>query len=80
MIESTAVDFEYKGEPAKMAVLRNNGYCWGRIYQGKECLDVTIRKDWYDYSDEDAAQAFIRAARRESNVEPAAGWRTNARP
>lgn len=74
MIESAAVDFKFKGEPAKMAVMRNNGYCWGRIYQGDDRYDVTTRKDWYEYPDEDAIPAFIRASRRESNVEPAAGW------
>lgn len=73
MFYSESREFKFKGKPATMTVMRNNGHCWGRIVtqDGAE-FDVTTRKDWYEECDDDALEAFIRAARR--NVEPAIGW------
>lgn len=72
MIFSEAFPFTYKGRPAQLRVIRNNGFCWGRIVckRGGE-LDVWTRSDQYERTDE-AAAAFIRAAKRGS-VEPAVG-------
>ena len=63
LISELVVPFTYEGKPAQMYVLRNDGYCWGRIVteSGQE-LDVTTEADHYDQEDEIAADAFIEAA------------------
>jgi hypothetical protein len=77
MLMTDAFNITYKGEPAKLYVMRNDGYCWGRVVtkDGEE-LDAITRKDYYDQEDEVAAVAFERAAKR-GNVESAAGWLLN---
>jgi hypothetical protein len=70
---SEATAFTYKGKSAEMYVLRNNGYCWGRVITSRGLqLDVSTRRDHYDREDGDAANAFIRKAKR-GGVEPMAG-------
>lgn len=74
MIISDPVSFEFEGLPAVMRVLRNDGHCWGRIVTATgEQLDVSSRKDFYDWFDGDAAQQFINAVQRRGRkiVEPA---------
>ena len=67
MIASESFPFVFRRKPATLTVMRNNGYCWGRIdapHQSKP-LDVITARDWYEFPDEEAAQAFIRKAERE---------------
>lgn len=77
MMISHAVPFTYKGQDAQMRVLRNNGYCWGRMVlaDGTE-VDVSTNTDHYDDTDTEAAEAFIRAARfARCRSAPATTWR-----
>lgn len=74
MTESEAVGFEYKGKPAKMSVMRNDGYCWGRIRQGDVQLDVETDDDLYDETDAGALDVLIQAAGNPNNVSSAEGW------
>jgi hypothetical protein len=64
-----------KGEEAQIHVLRNNGFCWGRVVfkDGRE-FDVGTNRDYYDQEDEVAAEHFERLARR-GKMEAPAGWR-----
>ncbi|MFN8758832.1 MAG: hypothetical protein ACK5XA_08490 [Tagaea sp.] len=64
-----------KRQPAQVRVVRNSGECWGRLVlkDGTE-MDVFVNRDWYDQEDEEAAAAFVRAARR-GKASPPAGWR-----
>lgn len=70
MILSDPVCFALRGKPALLRVVRSNGHCWGEIRCGEERYSVTTRADQYEQADEVAAQAFIRAARNPSKLEP----------
>lgn len=76
MIESASKAITYQGKPARISVMRNDGFCWGRIRLADDGtqLDVTTRRDQYDEPDEVALAAFIRASQRPQRVEPAVGW------
>jgi hypothetical protein len=76
MLTTDTTAFTFRGEPALMQVMRNNGSCWGRIsfIDRAEKFDVNTRHDWYDYPDDEAIEAFIRAARNPRCVSPAQGW------
>lgn len=76
MLNSEPVEFKFRGKPARMQVFRNDGFCWGRITVPStgEKFDVNTAADHYDDTDEDAIDAFIRAARFKRCVEPAVGW------
>ena len=78
MIESKSVEFVYAGKRATICVMRNNGYCWGRIdtEDGSE-LDVVTPKDLYDEDDDYVIKAYLKVARgtRVGTIEPATGWR-----
>lgn len=63
MILSDPVPFAYRGKPALMCVVRNNGYCWGEMRCGAERYSVTTRADQYERTDAEAAEAFIRRTR-----------------
>lgn len=78
MLISQAFPLTYDRKPAQMRVLRNDGYCWGRLITADGAqLDVATARDHYDDCDEDAAASFIRAAKRKPRagranyVEPA---------
>lgn len=76
MIESASRAITHDGKPAQLSVIRNDGYCWGRIrFQDdrEPQLDVMTRKDCYDDDDTAALDTFERAAKR-GRVEPAVGW------
>jgi hypothetical protein len=74
MLISEGHEFSFRKQPATMTVLRNDGYCWGRIETADgQRFDVSTGKDWYDYDDESAAEGFVRASRRSSNVDPVDG-------
>lgn len=76
MIESNARDITIQGKPGRLSVIRNNGYCWGRIrFAGKDekQLDVFTKRDHYERTDEEALDSFERAAKR-GQVEEAVGW------
>jgi hypothetical protein len=71
--------FTFQGAPARLYVLRNDGFCWGRIVRdnapdGEEGaqLDVSTHYDQYDKADEDAAECLMDAARN-GHAEPIAG-------
>jgi hypothetical protein len=57
--------FTLAQKPARLYVLRNDGYCWGRVidHAGLE-WDVSTHHDYYGEPDEIAAEAFIRKAQR----------------
>ena len=76
MISSDAVTFTYKGKPATLCVMRNNGYCWGRIVcqDGTQWDVMHIHKDMYEQPDEDVLEAYIRLSRNPKCVNPAVGW------
>lgn len=73
---SAGYPFTFKRAPAVLHVIRNDGYCWGRIVQGLQEYDVQLkRRDVYDETDEDAARALINAAQRGHAEPPMASWR-----
>lgn len=72
MIHSDAYDVRYKGKPAKLYVLRNEGECWGRLVTADAEYDVVTKRDQYDQPDDVAATAFARAAGQ--GTLPPAGW------
>jgi hypothetical protein len=49
----------FRGAPAQLHILRNDGYCWGRLVTASgEQFDVSPAEedlDLYDYADGDAA-------------------------
>ena len=76
MLISEPFPFVLKGESANMYVLRNDGYCWGRIKfdSSPDQLDVpSLLKDYYDSPDDEAAAAFIRLAHN-GKTEDITGW------
>lgn len=59
--------FVHEGKPASMHVERSSGNCWGRIVYDDRRLahvDVHVDDDWYDYSDDEAARAFVLEAKQ----------------
>lgn len=77
MIASHSIPITYKGVQATLEVLRNDGFCWGRITteQGAQ-LDVNAPEgeDLYDWADSDAIDRLEELAQDESNVTPGVGW------
>lgn len=70
-VYSRAYQFELKGEPAELRVVRNQGFCWGEVSTLPESrtlkvsdFQITTHKDQYDESDDDAAAAFIKVAKK----------------
>lgn len=74
-IISDGYEFTFKRKPARMHVIRNDGFCWGRLVTADDEFDVSTRRDFYDYDDETAAEAFIRVAKTGRYEEPYASWR-----
>lgn len=76
MIISEAFPFTLKKQPAQMYVVRNDGFCWGRLVleDGTE-YDVESKRDRYDYDDDEAAASFIYLAKRGMIEEPMSSWR-----
>lgn len=72
---SPAYPFRMNGRSGYfMRVLRSDGWCWGRVIapDGTQ-RDVLTKHDQYEKPDEDAAQAFIRAALR-GQTQPIMGY------
>jgi hypothetical protein len=69
MILSDEFPFTFRSKPAKLRVVRNNAYCWAEAWvtvssnKKTERYSISTRADHYDEADEEAAEAFIRAAR-----------------
>lgn len=63
MILSDPVPFAWRGKPALMCVVRNNGHCWGEMRCGADRFSVTTARDQYERTDAEAAEAFIRRTR-----------------
>lgn len=71
---------DYHGAPAELMVVRNDGYCWGRIVTAAgQHLDVDpptedgAEVDLYDETDTDALDVLEAQARDDANVSPAIG-------
>jgi hypothetical protein len=65
MIISQPFEFVLAQQPARLYVLRNDGYCWARVVDSLGIQwDVTTYHDYYGEPDEVAAEAFIRKAQR----------------
>lgn len=72
MFISASIEFRFKDAPAHMYVLREDGYCWGRIIDATGAQwDLHSQRDYYDEPDEDAANAFIRRSHIRRLIEPA---------
>lgn len=70
MLISRDFPFKFRGIPAVLNVVRNDGHCWSRVrVAGKHVADVFTNRDLYDYPDDKAAQAFIGVSNNPSNVE-----------
>ncbi|MBT2325506.1 hypothetical protein J7E62_24540 [Variovorax paradoxus] len=77
MIMSDAVAVTFRGEPATLRVMRNDGYCWGRIVAyDKQQFDVSVPddEDVYDDCDEHALERFEECMHDEILVSPAVAW------
>lgn len=74
MIESDERPIKFRGQPATLTVMRNNGVCWGRVRVGTKQFDVVTRADHYDDDNADALDAFERASRHPRCIEKAQGW------
>lgn len=76
MIASDPVAFTFQGFDAYIYVIRNDGYCWGRIVRvdGAKFDVMHIRKDMYDEEDEYIIEKYIALARNPKYVKPAVGW------
>lgn len=70
MLISHARRITFRGKSADLRVLRNDGYCWGLLVDGVNAFDVSTRRDHYGRIDEDALDAFERAARNPKCIEP----------
>lgn len=76
MIASAPYPCVIGGRPATLRVMRNDGYCWGRVVfadRRRAQCDATARRDVYWLPDDVAAAALIRAAQRGS-LDRAHGW------
>jgi hypothetical protein len=72
-----AIPITFRGKLADLCVIRNDGYCWGRITTAAgEQFDVSPieDEDLYDSDDVDARQRFEELARDEANISPAQAW------
>jgi hypothetical protein len=77
MIASPGYTFEWHGKAATLYVLRNDGYCWGRLvdHTGKE-FDVLGEADLYDCEDSEAFARLADWANDDpTSVSDAHGWR-----
>ncbi len=71
-----AFNTTYKRQPAQIYVIRNDGFCWGRlVLEDGTNYDITTRRDYYEADDISAAEAFERAMRSGKVEEPMASWR-----
>jgi hypothetical protein len=72
MLLSEKFTITFRGKPAQLRVVRNNAHCWAEVSQGAENFAISTSTDHYERTDEDAAAAFERAAKRnpQKNVGP----------
>lgn len=78
MLISHARLIDYIGQPPKSAqlyVMRNDGFCWGRIVLADGTnLDVDSVADYYWSADEHALDMFEELSTIPRHVSPAEGW------
>jgi len=77
MIRSHALEFNWRGHPAKLYLMRNDGYAWGRIIDvlGAEFDVNPPNGDVYDWDDTTALEFLAEYAIEQPNaVEDAEGW------
>lgn len=65
MLVSEPFAFALRGEPCRLYVMRDSGFCWAVVVMpdGRE-LDVFPGRDVYERIDEDAAAYLAGVARR----------------
>lgn len=69
---SHTAEIEYRGQPAWLRVLRNDGFAWGRLIVGSDQLDITVDEDLYALDDSDAMGVLLDAIDDGSaSIEPA---------
>jgi hypothetical protein len=72
---SFGLNTTYKRQPAQIYVIRNDGFCWGRlVLKDGTNFDISTSRDYYEHDDVSAAEAFERAMRRGKVEEPMASW------
>lgn len=61
MIRSGPFHYTLLGRPVNLLILRNAGYCWGRlVFAGGENFDVGgTERDLYDWDDASAADEIV---------------------
>jgi hypothetical protein len=70
MLLSHPRTINFQGKPATLRVLRNNGFCWGRLsLEDGTVHDVESDEDWYDDEDEDALDAFESVLREAEDAQ-----------
>jgi hypothetical protein len=75
MLESHSTFVTYRGEPAELSVMRNDGECWGRLVTARGAkFDVECADDQYDQDDSNALDAFEAALGDPENISDAVGW------
>jgi hypothetical protein len=76
VIASDPIPVTIKGRAAQMRVIRNSGFCWGRIiYPDNMEADVHPQRDFYNWTDEEAVRAMERHANRKGTTEVLGSWR-----
>lgn len=66
------IPITFRGAPAALHVIRNDGYCWGKVTTaGGEQFDVGSDDDLYDEPDEVAEAILEDNAARDEHVGPA---------
>lgn len=71
----TVLATQYRGQPAQISVVRNDGNCWGRLVlaDGTQ-LDVVPDDDVYDETDEACAALFDRLVKADQVSDPLTTW------
>lgn len=69
----TVLSTTYRGQPAQISVLRNNGYCWGQLVtKSLGQFTIDLDRDLYDCGDAEVAEeldAIVQQA--QGDLEPA---------
>jgi hypothetical protein len=60
MLISKSLSVTHEGKPATLVVLRNDGFCWGRLQAASGDLDVLPDFDLYDETDDTALDILAR--------------------
>ena len=57
---SKSLDVQFRGKPAELVIMRNDGFCWGRIDSPMGQFDVIPQNDLYDETDDTALECMAR--------------------